>query len=296
MSEIIKITCENSYASISTHGAEVHEWGCGDKQYVWNGDKEYWNRHTPILFPIVGKVWKGEYRVDGETFHLPQHGFARDAEFKVVDTTEDRAIFELESSEETRKVYPYDFKLRVTYTIDGKYLVCAWEVINPTTEPIYAQIGAHPAFLYKNFQKGEIHGYFQLLKGGKPLTKMTVSQLGESGCFITDKYEQELEDGIIALGPDTFLKDALVLEDSQCDETVLLDKEKKPIMSLFCSDAEVLGLWSPPGKDAPFVCIEPWRGRADYENFEGDYRDKPWVRKIEAGGMLKFNFIKRAIE
>jgi len=295
MSELIRISCGEAYAVISTHGAEVHEWGHDDKQFVWTGEKEYWNRHAPILFPIVGKVWNGEYRVDGEKFLLPQHGFARDAEFEVVDNTESRVILELKSSDDTHKIYPYDFILKVTYNVDGNYLLCSWEVINPTEETIYAQIGAHPAFLYKDFAKGETHGYFQLLKGGKPLSRMTVSQLGDGGCFVEGKYEQELENGIFALGPDTFLKDALVLEDSQCDETVLLDKQKNPVMSVFCSDAEVLGLWSPPGKDAPFVCIEPWRGRADYEGYEGDYRQKPWIHEIKAGASLKFRYIKRAI-
>ena len=63
------------------------------------------------MFPIVGKVKDGIYRVDGKEYNLPQHGLARVSEFELIEKSENKLVFELLYSEETLKIYPYKFSL-----------------------------------------------------------------------------------------------------------------------------------------------------------------------------------------
>ena len=65
-------------------------------------------------------------------------------------------------------------------------------------------------------------------------------------------------------------------------EVTLYDVDRKPVLALRF-DAPVLGLWSPPGKDAPFVCIEPWYGRCDRAHYAGEYKDRDWVQHLGTG-------------
>ena len=113
-----------------------------NQEYIWEGAPEYWKRHAPVLFPIVGSVWGGEYRVEGKTYRLPQHGFARDTVFEVVSTTKEKAIFRLKSSSQTQEVYPYSFILNIAYELQENTVKITWTVENPSDETIYFQIGA----------------------------------------------------------------------------------------------------------------------------------------------------------
>ena len=99
---------------ISSLGAELQSIkDANGNEYLWDGDEKYWNRHSPILFPIVCGLWKDTYRIDGKEYTLTRHGFARDTEFKLVGKTADRLTFALIDNEETLKNYPYHFNLAI---------------------------------------------------------------------------------------------------------------------------------------------------------------------------------------
>lgn len=247
------------------------------REYVWKGDPQYWKRHAPVLFPIVGSVWNGEYRIDERTYHLSQHGFARDNDFEVIETTPQKAVFQLKSSEDTLKVYPYEFSLKITYELKDNTLRITWRVDNPSDETIYFQIGAHPAFNYPDFNVFDaVRGF---LKADKD--ELVYKLLGEKGCLHPEKsYTLHSEDGLFAIRHYLFDNDALVIENNQTKSISLLTKEKKPYLTVRF-DAPVVGLWSPAGKKAPFMCIEPWYGRCDTENYTGDFRQKEWMNSLE---------------
>lgn len=67
--------------TVSAHGAELQSLRFDGREYLWQGDPAYWGRRAPILFPIVGKVAGDVLRVDGQSYPMKQHGFARDVEF-----------------------------------------------------------------------------------------------------------------------------------------------------------------------------------------------------------------------
>ena len=266
---------------VSGHGAELQSIRKNDVEYLWQGDKAYWGRRSPVLFPIVGSVWESRYRVEGKEYQLGQHGFARDMDFSLVSSSETEARFRLESSEETLEKYPYPFVLEIAYRLHGNSLDVIWEVTNPSDSDIFFQIGAHPAFFYPDYDpatSGRGSFTFDRKEG------LECIRIKEKGCVDAEtKWPLEMQDGRLKLEKDTFDKiDTIMLQDSQIRRVNMFREDGSPWLSL-SFDAPVVGIWSPPGKVAPFICIEPWYGRCDRVGYEGEYRDKDWVNRLAAG-------------
>ena len=153
---MVELKNEQLSIIVSEKGAELQSIkDASGKEYLWQGDPTYWPRRSPILFPIVCSVNDETYSVDGKTYHLPRHGFARDATFKLIAQSERKATFALESSEETKKVYPYDFTLSISYVLDENRIGVIWHVHNTDTQEIHFQIGGHPAFNIPDMKAGE---------------------------------------------------------------------------------------------------------------------------------------------
>lgn len=281
-------------ADIDLHGAELtslKKQG-SDEELIWTADKEYWGRHAPMLFPIVGKVWNGEYRVGDKTYLLSQHGFARDRQFKVLCHDKESIVLCLESDEQSLKVYPYTFHIEALYRLEGSSLVVEWHIKNPGMETMYYQIGAHPGFNYRDFNKEDsIHGFFRLTSGEEPVTQLIIGKLTPDGYRSDSAAMLELDsDAMLPLTPGLFANDALVLEEYQIDQVILYDKEYNPYISVRTQDAPVWGLWSPPARNAPFVCIEPWMGRCDYLGYDGDINGRDYMNSLEPGKSTAFSF------
>ena len=132
---------------ISSLGAELQSIkDANGNEYLWDGDPEYWGRHSPLLFPIVGGLWKDTYRIDDKEYTQPRHGFGKLVDFKLVGKTGDRLTFAFIDNEETFKNYPFHFNLAVSYRLAGNELHVIWHVENTDDKVIYFQIGGHPAF------------------------------------------------------------------------------------------------------------------------------------------------------
>ena len=267
---------------VSEHGAELQSIRKGDTEYLWQGDPAYWGRRSPVLFPIVGSVWEKRYRVDGVEYELGQHGFARDMDFVLVSASDTEVRYRLESSEETLKKYPYQFVLEIAYRLHGTILDVIWEVTNLADKEMHFQIGAHPAFIYPDYSKeSKERGYlvFDRTEG------LECIRIKEKGCVDpATKYPLEIPaDGRLPLSIDTFdAIDTIMLQDGQVHKTVLLRADGTPWLSV-TFNAPVVGIWSPPGKVAPFICLEPWYGRCDSAGYEGEYKDKDWINRLAPG-------------
>jgi galactose mutarotase-like enzyme len=265
---------------VSNHGAELCSIFANGKEYLWQADPVFWNRHSPVLFPIVGKVWDNTYRHNGDTYSLSQHGFARDMDFTLIAEKDDELSYRLTSNEDTLKKYPFPFCLDISYHIQGNRIAVKWTVKNSGTDEMHFQIGAHPAFYYPNFNPTTTQRGFFGFDKKEGLQYILVS---EKGCIDTAiKYQLNLTDGLLPLDTHTFDNDALVLEDHQVKDVTLYNNKKKPYISLHF-DTPAVGLWSPPEKNAPFVCIEPWYGRCDRAHYNGEFKDKDWIQHLRAG-------------
>lgn len=117
------------------------------REYLWQGDSAYWGRTSPVLFPIVGALKNGRYRIGEKEYPLGQHGFARDMEFQLKSQVASEIWFSLHSDEKTLAVYPYPFLLEIGYELTGSTVIVKWRVSNPEEEPIWFSIGGHPGFL-----------------------------------------------------------------------------------------------------------------------------------------------------
>ena len=239
--------------SVKEHGAELCSIRKGGTEYLWQADPAFWARHSPVLFPIVGSVWEGTFRVGGSEYKMGQHGFARDMDFVLVSQTEDQLHYRLESSEATLAKYPWPFALEIAYRLHDNKIDVIWEVTNPGEAELPFQIGAHPAFLYPDYDpQTRERGFFSFDRKDT----MQCIRLVEKGCVDAQTlYPLELDEkGMYPLASDTFdVIDTLMLQDSQLRKVTLHRPDGIPWLSL-TFDAPVVGLWSPPGKNAPFIC------------------------------------------
>lgn len=272
---------------ISSHGAELQSIKNAEgHEYLWQGDDKYWPRRSPLLFPIVCGLWKNEYRIDGKTYSLPRHGFARDMDFDVIDKTDTMVTYELVSDEDTLKVYPYEFELNVTYVLNDDAIDVIWSVRNPGKEEMHFQIGGHPAFNLPGVNEGEPMKGSILFDNTQPLTRI-IGNTG--GCIKPERYDLATDHGTWAFNEESFADDAVILDKSQVGLSVLLDAEANPVIGL-SFDAPCVGIWSPYGKNAPFVCIEPWYGVHDWAEYTGEFKDKYLMNHLLPGATFVSNY------
>jgi galactose mutarotase-like enzyme len=272
---------ENSCIKIttSTHGGEIHSIKSSndETEYLWDGNPEYWKYHAPILFPIVGKVVDSKYRVDGKTYELPQHGLARTSEFKLISKTENEITFELNYSEETLKIYPYRFSLRSNYKLEDNTVNVTYSVKNIDDRKIYFSIGAHPAFMCPIDSNDRLEECYLQFNEKERSKKMIITKEG----YLSHKREECLKstDKLI-LSQNLFKNDALVFDDLKSDKITIRSKNNDKALIVEFEEFTYMGIWAP--KDgAPFVCIEPWFGHADYEEFKGEFSEKEGIISLE---------------
>jgi galactose mutarotase-like enzyme len=273
--------------SISELGAELQSIKDENgKEYLWDGDEKYWNRHSPILFPIVCGLWEDTYRLGDKEYKLGRHGFARDTNFQLISQGEDRVTFALHDSEETLKDYPYHFNLAITYRLEDNKIHVIWHVQNTDNKDIFFQIGGHPAFLVPGAKKGE-HLTGRLRFDNKNPERL-YGNVG--GCVVEGYHKVETNDGIWDFEEETFADDAVIFDRSQLHHIELLDEKGKPQVTLGI-DTPAVGIWSPTGKHAPFVCIEPWYGLHDWAEYKGDFRNKYLMNKLLPGSSFMSEYV-----
>jgi len=269
---VITITSEIVSATVNAKGAELCSLLAHGREYVWQAGAA-WPKHSPVLFPIVGQVNGDRLRVDGREYHLGRHGFARDREFAVEDVAGDRARFVLRDDEATQAVYPFGFRLTLEYRVTGAALRVGYLVENPGPGPLPFSLGAHPAFNWPA-PKREQRLVFDR---DEPAA---VRRL-DGGLLAPEEFPTPIVGRALALSDQLFVDDALIL-DGVVSRGIGFGK----VRVTWCDEMNVLGLWGKPGAD--FLCIEPWAGYSDPVGYVGEFRDKPGVRVLAAGGRATF--------
>ena len=277
---MVELKNEQLSVIVSEKGAELQSIkDANGKEYLWQGDPSFWPRRSPILFPIVCSVNDDTYCVDGQEYHLPRHGFARDTTFKLISQSERKVTFALESSEETKKVYPYDFTLSISYVLDGNKIGVIWHVHNTDNQEIHFQIGGHPAFNVPGMKAGDTQSGRIRLDNQEPLDGLK--------SYIDGSHEMteipvEAEQGIIEFTDNTWRNDSVKIHKSQVHRAELLGTDGEPEVTVDFR-TPVIAFWSPYQKNAPFVCIEPWYGLGDPRGFKGEFKDKPLMNHLQPG-------------
>lgn len=261
---------------VNARGAELCSIkGANEFEYLWQADPAIWGRHAPVLFPMVGKLANNQYTLDGKTYELPQHGFARDMEFRLIEQSENSLTFQLLPTAETRACYPCEFDLQITYRLSGSTLHIQYAVRNTGSSPMPFSIGAHPGFTLP----GPLEECFlEFVK----LEELNAHLLGSNG-LISDETIPILENtNRLPLSKTLFDRDALIFMDARSESIRLGSTNSTRRLTVEFAGFPELGIWSKPG--APFVCIEPWYGYADTEQPYDDIKEKPGILILEADG------------
>ena len=269
---IVTITNSQLTATINTLGAELISLVKNNKNYIWNIDETYWNKTSPILFPIVGRLKNDSYTFNGKTYQLPRHGFARNMEFTLDKKSDSQVIFELNETEETRLIYPFSFKLLMAYTLMENELVIEYFVRNQSYEVLPFSIGAHPAFAISD----KLENYSLEFNAADTFETHHL----ENESFIGKTTLVDAKNNTINLNYALFEKDALVFKQLNSNEVILKNKDKS-ILKVNYDHFPYLGIWTK--KNAPFLCVEPWCGLADGINHNGNLEEKEGINHLPAG-------------
>ena len=257
---------------IKKAGAEIVSFKSlvNDTEYVWDGNENIWGSHAPVLFPLVCAVVNNEIRVDGKTYEIGNHGFAKFSDFEVVEANDTTAVFKLTYSEKTLAMYPYKFNLFITYTLNGNKLETKYKVENADDKEIYFQLGTHPAFNCPLDKENQFEDYYLEFDQEETLERFFMNA---GNCIISDKSEVLIENSkILPLTHELFYDGALVFKKINSQKITLKSKKSAKNVVVSYENLPTLGIWQK--KDAPFVCIEPWYGLADTDNYTGEFKDR----------------------
>lgn len=276
-------------AVINEHGAELSSLiakGTGI-DYMWSGDAKYWGRHSPVLFPIEGKLKNDSYHFNGQEYHMTQHGFARDQDFAVVECDDQHATFELTQNAATKEKYPFDFRLQLTYSVKDTTLTLDYSVYNPADEQeLFFALGAHPAFKAPLMPNEKYTDYELTFAPAKTRKKIPLAN------SLTDPmHEFDVNENRLAVNRELFKNDALIYNLQQEPTKITLqDTKQKHGIQVGTKDAKYVGIWSAYPKDGQFVCIEPWWGLADPQDADGELTHKFAINKLASHQEFKAGF------
>lgn len=272
------ITSDSLSARISTRGAELQSLtDPAGRELLWDGDGAFWQGRAPILFPIVGALEGGQYRLDGTAYPMAKHGFARHATFDIVAQGPDAATFRLQATDETRAIYPFDFVLDIDFSLSGASLSIIATIANAGASAMPASFGFHPAFCwplpYGRPRADHAIRFAQAEPG-------PIRRIDGNGVLIPQAQPTPVDGDRLILRDDLFVDDALIF-DRPISRRVTYGADTGPRLEIDFDDLPMLGIWTKPG--AGFICIEPWQGVADPAGFAGDIRDKPGIIEIAPG-------------
>lgn len=260
-------------------------------EYLWNADAKYWGRSSPLLFPFIGRLNQKKYRHNGVEYDMEPHGFVKDMEFKVISQSENEVWCSLRDTEETFMKYPFHFVLEAGYRLEENTLKVMWKVKNTNDYDMHFSIGAHPAFSCPLYEGDKQTDYFIALKDkeGNRLKSFVNTLLAPGGLTSDEKEVRTYPEGLIPITEDLFDIDTLVIEKNQVRQAALVDSNKKEYLNVKC-DTPLLCIWSPTRKNAPFVCLEPWYGRCDCFEYEGELKDREYGNTIGAGEVFEASY------
>ena len=287
MSEIISISSNSLTASIDTMGAQLMSLRKGESEYLWQGDSNWWPRRAPILFPIVGVLKDSKAESAEGTISLARHGLARLNQFEVVEQSASSVTLKLQSTEETRKAYPYDFELKLIFSVAGDTLTQTYEVTNPANVVLPFTLGAHPAFNIPipGVEAASLDQYH--LSFTRSWTSFGPSITDEGLCDYTTPQRLIVNSDTLPLSWELIDREKTITLEDVPDRRITLatstetHSEAHGIQMDF-EGFDYLGIWSAaPG--CPFVALEPWCGIADTVDTDGVFEHKPGVISLEPG-------------
>ncbi|WEV53285.1 aldose 1-epimerase family protein [Bifidobacterium sp. ESL0704] len=268
---------------IDRHGAQINH--IYNRKYhfdyIWNND--IWPKHAPVLFPAIGRSNEDAYLYEGRRYNMPQHGFASDYDFDIIESNDTKLVLSLKANEATKKIYPFDFVLTVTFTLGDDGLTLRFVVANRGEKTLSYSLGSHPAFNVPIDGEGAFDDYtlrftpqqrelkqFGIVKTPNPYRDGKIKDVvGFDGELPLDY--RHFDDGLI------------IIENEGIAEVELSSPKTSHSIALTLSDFRYLTLWTKEGSDAPFLCLEPFNGLPDVVGEPLDIMKKEGNMLLEPG-------------
>ncbi len=276
------IRIENKFltAEIQPLGAELISINLNQSSnLLWEKEISFWNRVSPLLFPIVGRLVNDSFTYNGNKYQMKQHGFARDKIFQLIRKETDEVHFKLQSTDDTHYQYPFDFELIVSYRLIQNTIEIGFHVKNLGTKSMPFSIGGHPGFAIQ----GALDEYALDFK--KPL-RLEQSEL--IGPYYSGKITQVSILNELKLQNSLFENDAVVFKHPPFNAVTLTHFKRGKLVTVSSDQWDAIGFWTKKG--APFFCIEPWWGWADDLHAKGDIEEKSGIYLLESNQVKEFSY------
>lgn len=275
----MEVNLQNDHLTIKVHSKGAELFSVFNKstglEYMWSGDPAFWGKTSPVLFPIVGTLKEDKYNIDGKTFTLSRHGFARDYEFVVNILANDKAQFILHSDEASLKKYPFKFSLSITYSLVADNLHVQYSVENKNNGDMYFSLGAHPAFKVPLVSGTTYEDHYLEFNEKENAPRWPISAQG----LIEQRPVPFLDNSKrIDLRKELFYEDAIVLKHLKSSAVSLRATTHSHGLDFNFEGFPFVGLWA--ARNADFVCIEPWCGIADSVNHNQQFTSKEGIEKV----------------
>ncbi|MBQ6053571.1 MAG: aldose 1-epimerase family protein [Clostridia bacterium] len=251
------------------------------REYLWQGNPEFWTGRSPNLFPIVGRIKEGKYRFGGKEYSIKSpHGFVRISELDVKEKTDKSLTFAISSCEETLKVYPFDFDFEVSYTLEDNRIAVKYDIRNTGDKTMYFSVGAHPGFNIPINEGEKFEDYSIVFENDCEPNEVICEN-----CYITgEKRPFSLKDKrILPLRHNLFDNDAIILADMKSRKLSVCSEKSDSSITVDFADFDYLGIWHKPMTEAPYVCIEPWNGLPSEVVSNEELTIKPAIIALDTG-------------
>lgn len=282
----MKYTLQNAkiFAEIDSHGAELVDLKYDWEQILYKKHPDFWQRQSPILFPIVGWLKEKKYQYNGQEFSLSQHGFARDMEFELIKKEENILEFLLHSNAETLVNYPFNWELKVAYILEEKSIRVEYQVKNTSNNVMYFSIGGHPAFQIRS----NIEQYY--LKFDQNMINNPIDRIHPTEFLLDENFQEVFPkskrgENILELDEKYFSVDAMIFRNLESKKIDFYENENKMFTFIF-EGFPHLGIWKQP--NSPFICLEPWDGYVDMIDANGKIEEKAGIQKLEKWESRKY--------
>lgn len=268
---IKKLQNKTASATFDTLGVHLHSFQVDGHEYLWQRDEQYWGKTAPVLFPYIGAVPKEPVEIYGVKTQMPRHGFIKDTEMTCVSESAEHAVYATTDNDDTWKMYPYHFRFTADYALEQDKLKLSYTVENMDTRELPFLIGGHPAF-FCPMNEGESFTDYQII-------------------FNKKENDPALVNGTrLPLSYDLFPVDAHVVDDVQSDMVSLVHKKTGNGIQFGFYGFQMMAIWSPPHKDAPFVCLEPWCNGTFDTLMNVEFSEKKHLQRLAPGESRTYQF------
>lgn len=285
----MEVTLKNGSVSakIAQHGAELKSLVVNGREFMWSGDPAFWPNTAPVMFPMIGTLKDNKTLILGKEYSLPKHGFTRDLELTPEEITETSVLFALEQSDYTKQFYPFDFRFTIRYTLNSDGVTVTHTVKNNDSSDMPYCIGGHPAFAFSGELSEHRVEFPQKENAAVPIYNLNVH------LFEDDNRVTLLENSdILPLNHEMFYKDVLYFDKIKSRSASFVDKNGHGVRVDF-PDFTSLALWQ--AKNAPFLCVEPFCGSADFSDCTGVFAEKRGIEILKPNEEKTYTFSFTAI-